>query len=134
MSSNTPLIPTKKDTVKNVIGDLKTDQHESSQTENEKAISNDSYKYMALNKLTSLDKSRSSSRTETEDTVKSQTKTRSISSASLYDKDTKEQQPKEKMIKNKNFISDNRSVSSMFVHGWSATTILPYRDRIHRKN
>ena len=49
---------------------------------------------MALNKLTSLDKSRSSSRTETEDTVKPQNKTRSISSASLDDKDTKEQQQK----------------------------------------
>ena len=59
---------------------------------------------MALNKLTSFDKSRSSSRTETEDTVKPQTKTRSISSASLYDKYTKEQQPKEIMIRN-NIIS-----------------------------
>ena len=44
---------------------------------------------MALNKLTSLDKSRSSSRTETEDTVTSDTKTRSISSASLDDKNIK---------------------------------------------
>ena len=44
---------------------------------------------MEMNKLTSLDKSRSSSRTETEDTVKQQNKTRSISSASLYDKNIK---------------------------------------------
>ena len=49
---------------------------------------------MALHKLTSLDKSRSSSRTEKEDTVKPQNKTRPISSDSLYDKYTKEQQPK----------------------------------------
>ena len=49
---------------------------------------------MALNKLNSLNKSRSSSRTETEDTVITKTKTGSISSASLDDKNTKEQQPK----------------------------------------
>ena len=53
---------------------------------------------MALNKLAALDKSGSSSRTETEDTVIPETKTRSISSASLDDKDTKYQQPKEIMI------------------------------------
>ena len=44
---------------------------------------------MALNKLTLFGKSISSSITETEDTVKPQSKTRSISSASLDDKDTK---------------------------------------------
>ena len=65
MSSNNPLIPTKKDTVKDVIGNLKTDQQEASKTENEKPIRNDSDKDMALNRLTSLDKSRYSSRTET---------------------------------------------------------------------
>ena len=80
---------------------------------------------MALNKLNSLDKSRSTSRTETEDTVKRQNKTRSISSASLYDKDTKEQQPKVIMITNNKLISDNRSVSSMSVHGGSKMTVLP---------
>ena len=78
---------------------------------------------MALNKLTSLDKSMSYSRTETEDTVKPQNKTRSISSASLDDKYTKEQQPKELMIRNNKLISDNQSVSSMSVHGGSTTTI-----------
>ena len=44
---------------------------------------------MELNKLTSLDKSRSSSGTKTEDTVIPETKTRSISSASLDDKNNK---------------------------------------------
>ena len=72
-----------------MIGNLKPDQQKSSHTEFEKPISKDTEKDMALNKLTSLDRSRSSSRTETEDT-----KTRSISSASLYDKNIKEQQPK----------------------------------------
>ena len=64
---------------------------------------------MALNKLTLLDKSRSSSRTETEDTVKPKTKTRSISSYSLDDKNTKEQKPKEILIRNKKLISDKQS-------------------------
>ena len=100
MSSNIPLIPTTKDTAKDMIGNLKIDQQEASQTENENPISNDSDKDMALKRLTLWDKSRSSSRTETEDTVKPQNKTRSISSASLDDKDTKEQQPKEIMIRN----------------------------------
>ena len=49
---------------------------------------------MALNKLTSLDKSGSSSRTEIEDKVTTYTKIRSISSAILDDKNIKEQQPK----------------------------------------
>ena len=134
MSSNNPLIPTIKDTVKDVISNFKTDQQEASQTENENPISNDSEKYMALNKFTSLDKSGSSFRTETIDTLKPQTKTRSISSASLYDKDTKEQQPKVIMIRNKTIISDNQSVSSMSVHGGSTSTISPDGDYISRKN
>ena len=65
MSSNIPLIPTTEDTVKDVIGNFKTDQQEAPQTENEKPISNDSDKDMAFNKLTSLDKSKSFSGTET---------------------------------------------------------------------
>ena len=68
---------------------------------------------MALHKLTSLDKSRSSSRTEKEDTVKPQDKTKSISSSSLYDTDTKEQQPKIIIIRNNKLISNNQNVSSM---------------------
>ena len=81
-----------------------------------------------------MDKSRSSSRTNTEDTVIPETKTRSISSASLYDKITKEQQPKEIMIRNNKLISDNWSLSSMSVHGWSKKNILPDGARIPRKN
>ena len=93
-----------------MIGNLKTYQQEASQTKNKKPIGNDSYKYTALNKLTSLDKSRSSSRTETEDTVIPENKKVSISSASLNDKNTKEQQPEEIMIRNTKLISDNRGV------------------------
>ena len=116
MSSNNPLVPTTEDTVKDMIGNLKTDKQEASKTKNKKPKSNESDKYTALNKLTSLDKSGSCSRTETEDTVKKQNKTGSISSSSLDDKDTKEQQPKEIIIRNKKLISDNLSVSSMSIH------------------
>ena len=74
MSSNIPLIPTTEDTIKYNIGNLKTNQQEASHTKNEKPILNDSDKYMSLNKLTSFRKSRSSSKTETEDTVIPETK------------------------------------------------------------
>ena len=89
MSSNNPLVPTTEDTVKDVIGNLKTDKQEASQTKNKNPISNESDKGTALNKLTSLNKSGSSSIIETEDTVKPKNKTISISSDSLDDKDTK---------------------------------------------
>ena len=88
MSSNNPLIHPKEDMVKEVIGNLKTDQQKASHKKIERPISKDTYKDMALNKLTSLVKSWSSSRTETEDT-----KIRSISSASLDNKTIKEQKP-----------------------------------------
>ena len=113
MSSNSPLVPTTEDTVKDVIGNFKTEKQEASQTKNKNPIRNESDKYMALNKLTSLDKSMSSSRTETEDTLKPQNKTRSISSASLDDEFTKEQHRKEIIIRNNKLISDNRSISGM---------------------
>ena len=69
-----------------MIGNLKPDQQKSSHTEFEKPISKDTEKDMALNKLISLNKSGSSSRTITKDTVTPETKTRSISSASSDDK------------------------------------------------
>ena len=74
MSSNNPFIQPKEDKVKYVIGDLKTDQQKASHIEFEMPISKDTEKYMALNKLTLLDKSRSSSGTETEYTVTPNTK------------------------------------------------------------
>ena len=126
------MIQPKEDTVKEGIGNLKTDQQKSPHIEFEKPIIKDTEKDMALNKLTSLDKSGSSSRTETEDTVTPETKTRSNSSASLDDKNIKEQQPKEiRIIKNK-LISDNRSFSSASVHGGSTTAISPNKECIPR--
>ena len=57
-----------------MIGNLETEKPQASQTKNKNTISNESNKGMVLNKLTSLDKSKSSSRTETEHTVKTQNK------------------------------------------------------------
>ena len=53
---------------------MKTDEQKASYSDFEKPISEDIEKDKALNKLTSLDKSRSSLRTETEDTVTLDTK------------------------------------------------------------
>ena len=55
---------------------------------------------MSLGKSSSLHNSRASGKTETKDTVKPLNKTGSYSSASLDDKDTKKQQPKEIKFRN----------------------------------
>ena len=65
MSSNNPLVPTIEYMVKEVISNLETEKPQASQTKNKMTINNESDKDMAFNKLTSLDKSRFSSRTET---------------------------------------------------------------------
>ena len=83
MSSNNPLIQKKEYTVKDMIFNFKTDQQKGSHTEFENPISKNTEKDMALNKLTLLYKSSYSSRTPTEYTVTPETKTISISSASL---------------------------------------------------
>ena len=69
-----------------MIGNLKTYEQKASDLDFEKPISEDKEKYLAPNKLTSLDKSKSSSRTEKEDTVTLDTRKRSISSTSSDDK------------------------------------------------
>ena len=63
MYSNNPLVPTTEETVKKVIGNLKTEKLKAYQTKNKNPISNESNKDIILNKSSSLDKSRSSSRT-----------------------------------------------------------------------
>ena len=60
--------------IKDNIGSSKTDEQKVSDSSFENLISKDIFKNMALNKLTSLDKSRYSSKNETEDTVKLDTK------------------------------------------------------------
>ena len=89
MSSNIPLIQRKEYQIKDGIGNLKRDKEKATDSDFEKPISEDIENYMTLNKLTSLDKSRSFSITETEDTVTLDTKNISISSASSYDKNIK---------------------------------------------
>ena len=59
-----------------------------------------------------MDKSRSTQRTKTEDTVKTVNKSRSISSASLSGKSTKIEKPKEIDIS-----KDNSRLSGMSGHG-----------------
>ena len=54
-----------------------------------------------------------------------------MSSASSDDKNIKERQQTEKGFRKK--ISDNRSVSSMSVHGASITTVSPDEERIRKE-
>ena len=74
MSTNIPLIKPTEDQIQDYIGNLKIGKQKASYSYFEKPLRKDEEKYMALNKLPSLDKSRSSSKTETEDTVKLDTK------------------------------------------------------------
>ena len=73
MSSNIPLINPTEDKIQYNIGNLKTEKQKASDSYSENPLINDK-KDMALNKLPSLDKSRSSSKTDTENTVKLDTK------------------------------------------------------------
>ena len=63
MSSRITLIKPTEDQIKDDIGNLKTDEQKTSDSYFVKPISEDIEKDMALNKATSLDKSRSSSKT-----------------------------------------------------------------------
>ena len=76
-----------------------------------------------------MDESRSTQRTETEDTEKSVNKSISISSASLSDKSTKIVKPKEIDIR-----KYNSSLSGMSRHGESVPSVTPDKQRIPRKN
>ena len=71
---NITLIQPKEYQIKDLIGNLKTDKQKASDSDFEKPKSENIEKYMALNKITSLNKSGSSSRTEIEDTVTLDTK------------------------------------------------------------
>ena len=133
MYFNKSLVPTTENMSKEVISNTETDKPQASQTKKDKYISNESNKGMALNKSISLDNPRSSERTETEDTVKTLNKTRSISSASLSDKNIKKQQQKEIKFRNDKLRSDTPSVSIMSLHGASITTVSPDKYPIPRK-
>ena len=76
-----------------------------------------------------MDKSSSTQRTETEDAVKLVNKSRSVSSASLSDKSTKMEKPKEIDIR-----KDNSSLSGMSGYGESLSSATLDQQRIPRKN
>ena len=99
MSSNIPLINTTEDKIQDDIGNLKTEKQKSSESYYENPLSKDKEKDMALNKVSSLNKSRSTLETETENTVKLDTKNISLLLASSYDKHMEEQEPTEITIK-----------------------------------
>ena len=121
------MVPITEKRVKEVISYVETDKPQASQTIKDKSIIIESNKGMAFNKSISLDNSRDYERTETEYTVKPLDKTGSISSASLYNKNTKNQQPTEIKFRDDKLRSDTPIVSSMSIHGASITTVLPYK-------
>ena len=90
MSSNIPLINPTEDKIQDYIGNLQTEKPKASESYSEKLLCKDKEKEMALNKLPSLDKSGSSSKTETENTVKLDTKKIPLSLVSLDDKNMEE--------------------------------------------
>ena len=65
MSSNIPLINPTDDKIQDNIGNLQTEKQKASESYYENPLSKDKDKYMAQNKLPSLDKSGSTSKTET---------------------------------------------------------------------
>ena len=65
MSSNLPLMNPTEDKIQDDIGNLQTEKQKASESYSEKPSSKDKDKDMAHNKVTSLDKSRSASKTET---------------------------------------------------------------------
>ena len=133
MSSNIPLINSTEDKNQDNIGNLKTDNQKASYSYFGKTISEDIEKYMVLNKLPSLDKSRSSSKTETEDTVKLNTKNDQYHQPVQMIKNMKEQQPKVITIKTNKLTRDNKSLLSVSVLGESITTVSLDEGRIPRK-
>ena len=74
MSSNIPLINPTEDKIQDNIGNLQTEKQKASESYSEKTLSKDKDKDIAQNKVPSLDKSGSASKTETEHIVKLDTK------------------------------------------------------------
>ena len=74
MSSNISLIKPIEDQIQDYIGNLKTDKQKASDSYFGNPLIKDKERDMALNKLPSLDKSGSTSKTKTEDTIKLDTK------------------------------------------------------------
>ena len=70
MSSNIPLMNPTEDKTKDNIGNFQTKKQKASESYSEKPLSKGKDKYTAQNKVTSLDKTGSASKTETEHTEK----------------------------------------------------------------
>ena len=100
-------------TLQDDIGNLQTEKQKASESYSEKPFSKDKYIDMLQNKVPSLDKYGSASKTETEHTEKLDTKTTYLTLASLDDKNMKEQKPKNMTIKTIKSAHDDRSYSSM---------------------
>ena len=115
MSYNIPLINPKKDKIQDNIGNLQTEKQKSSESYSEQPLSKDKEKEMAHNKVPSLDKSGSASKTETEHTVKLDTKKGSLPLASSDDKNMEEQEPTKMTIKTNKSSHDYQSCSTITV-------------------
>ena len=115
MSSNIPLINPTEDKIQDNIGNLQTEKQKASDSYSEKPLSKDNEKYMALNKLPSLEKSKSSSKTETENTLKLDTKKRSLPLASSDDKNMEKPEPTEITTKANKLARDSQSLSCVSV-------------------
>ena len=115
MSSNIPSTNPIEDKIQDDIGNLQTEKEKASDSYYEKPLSKDKEKDMALNKFPSLDKSKSSSKTETENTLKLDTKKRSLPLASSDDKNMEKQEPKVIMIKTNKLARDDQSFSNVSV-------------------
>ena len=92
MSSNILLINSTEDKIEDDIGNLQTEKQKASDSYSEKPLSKDEEKDMVLSKLPSLDKFGSSSKTETENTLKLDTKKRSLPLSSSDDKNMEKQE------------------------------------------
>ena len=125
MSYNIPLINPTEDKIQDDIGNLQTEKQKASESYSENPLSKDKDKDIAQNKVPSLYKSGSASKTETEHTVKLYTKKISLPLASSDDKNMEEQEPTEMTIKTNKSARDDRSCSTM--------TVSLDRDRISRK-
>ena len=115
MSSNITLINPTEDKIQDDIGNFQTEKQKASGSYSEKNLSKDIEKDMAMNKLPSLDKSRSSSKTETKNSLNLNTKKRSLPLASSDDKNMEKQEPQVITTNTNKLALDDRSYSIMSV-------------------
>ena len=115
MSSNIPLINPTEDKIQENIGNLQTEKQKASESYSENPLSKDKDKDMIQNKVPSQDKYGFASKTETEHTVKLNTKKISLPLASSDDKNMEEQEPTNMTIRTNTLAHDDQSCSTMTV-------------------